>query len=71
MACQHLARGAGVLAIGFVVEIAPADRRDVEERRQTNKKDEECASHRRRLDCSRREKNFVEPEGRIARRSHR
>ena len=29
---EHLARGAGVLAIGFIVEIAPADRRDVQER---------------------------------------
>ncbi len=29
---EHLARGAGILSVGFVVEIAPADRREMEQR---------------------------------------
>src|SRR6266700_4897816 len=54
MRFDHLASSTGVLAIGFIVKIAPADRRDVQkrcQRNQNNKKRMACRqpTNRRRL----------------------
>ena len=40
MRLKHLARGAGILSIGLVIKIPPADRREMEQSRQAEKKNE-------------------------------
>ncbi len=65
MRLEHLARGASVLAIGLVVEIAPANRRDVQDRSECEKEKEERTTERRRLEAARREEYFLETESRI------
>ncbi len=64
--CQHFTRGAGVLAVGFVIEVAPATRRDMEKRGQAEEENKERAPDRRRLQGTRVEESFVEREGGIA-----
>ena len=50
MRLQHFARGAGILAIGFVVKIAPARGRDVQQTGECDGDDKKRMARRWRLE---------------------
>ena len=49
MRFDHLASSARVLAVGFIVKIAPADRRDVQKRCQRNQDNKKRMARGRRI----------------------
>ena len=63
---EHFARGPGVLAVGVIVEIAPANGHDVNDSGQAEEEKKERAADRGRLEGVLGEEDLVETESGIA-----